>query len=666
MEVVGETVQLRRAGMYYTGLCPFHSEKSPSFFVKEATNSYTCFGCGASGNVISFVMGTRAMTFPDAVEYLADRFRIELIREKGRMKSGPTVDKEKLFSLSKLAFLFYRRALSRVKGAQTNGAGGEYEKVAAYLRKRGLTADAINEFGVGYAPVQRGELLALLRKEGFDDSSILQTGLARRSQSGELYELFRGRLIFPIFIDSSRIAAYGGRIVPGVLEPDQEAQAPKYLNSPESPLYHKSRTVYALPNAMEGIRATKEVFVVEGYMDVVGLWMAGVRNAVACCGTAITEQHIKRFAGVCSRINMLFDGDGPGRAAAAKSFLVSRNAPVDLSACFLPEGADPDDFARGCGADTPQALRELPRAELIDVYVESLFMKYGCSSGEKPGANLLGKMADEVAKAITPVVSEVSRSALITRAARRLGIDNQQLAAMVGAANSVSNQSGSASSGSHGAGYSSGQHRGQYSGQPSTRDSTKAYPPAAGARYPESGGGSSVVGGGNSFAASLSDVSPDGDDLAVRAADQLPAIDVEILRAVMVLREALIPRILQDPGLCEVLQPETLRFVSELSEVLSQFLPDSPAQRDAVKELLSTYGPSWTGVWKGAYERKKSGISMELVFDGSVQRIADARIAASIAEQHRIIQTLPDSESEERLRRAEQVRQLSVSRQKGR
>jgi hypothetical protein len=354
---------------------------------------------------------------------------------------------------------------------------------------------------------------------------------------------------------------------------------------------------------------------------------------------------------------MLFDGDGPGRAAAAKSFLVSRNAPVDLAACFLPDGADPDDFARGCGADTPQALRELPRAELIDVFVESLFIKNGCTAGEKPGANLLGKMADEVAKAIAPVTSEVSRSALITRAARRLGIDNQQLATLVAA--SANNSGASSGGGSHG-------------GFPHTHGGSGGQGSSTSGQYSAKFGGSSSQGryteGKPQHGApqGASEGAAEGDDIVIRPADQLPPIDVEILRAVMVLREALIPRILQDPGLCEVLQPDTLRFVSELSEVLSQSSPDSPAQREAVKELLSTYGPSWVSVWKGAYDRKKSGISMELVFDGSVQRIADSRIAASIAEQHRIIQTLPDSESEERLRRAEQVRQLSVSRQRGR
>jgi len=643
VEVVGETVQLRRAGMYYSGLCPFHGEKSPSFFVKEATNTYTCFGCGASGNVISFVMGTRAMTFPDAVEYLASRFKIELKRENGRGKVGPSIDKEKLYAISKHAFLYFRRSLQKVKGGT-----GEFEKVGAYLRKRGLTADAINEFGIGYSPLQRGELLAALRKEGADDASILQAGLARRSQSGELYELFRGRLIFPIHIDSQRIVAFGGRLIPGLLDPEQEAQAPKYLNSPESPLYQKSRTVYGFPQAIDEIRATKEVYVVEGYMDVVGLWMAGVRNSVACCGTAITEQHIKRFAGLCSRMNMLFDGDSPGRGAAAKSFLVSRNAPVDLAACFLPEGADPDDFARGCGDATPQALKELPRAELIDVYVESLFIKYGCGSGEKPGANLLGKMADELAKAIAPVLSEVSRTALITRASRRLGIDNQQLTKMVGAAQG--NSEGGRSGGS-----------------------SPSYSTLQQDRASQAGGGESQSLGGGTSRSTREGVSAfEGElrsnqisEFRIRPVDKLPPVDCDIMRAVIILKGALIPDVFQNIELCDALQPETLRFVSELSEVLSQYNEGSTEQREAVKELLTAFGPSWIALWKGAFDRQKSGIDMKQVFLGSVERIADLRMTASIAEQHKILQNLPEASEEERLVYAEQIRKLSVSRQKG-
>ncbi len=226
VEVVSETVKLRRSGMNDSGLCPFLSVRSPSFHVREATNIYHCFGCGASGNVISFVMAMRAMTFPDAVEYLAGRFGIELKFENSK-RQGPSIDREKLFDVCRLAHLSFRKSLMQVKGGE-----GEFKKVGEYLKKRQLTADAINEFGIGYSPNQRGQLIDLLKKNGVDEEVMVQSGLVRRSAGGDLYELFRGRLIFPIFIDGKRIAGFGGRIIPGVQEPSYEAQAPKYVNSP--------------------------------------------------------------------------------------------------------------------------------------------------------------------------------------------------------------------------------------------------------------------------------------------------------------------------------------------------------------------------------------------------------------------------------------------------
>ena len=383
VEVVSETVKLRRAGMYYTGLCPFHSERSPSFFVRESTNTYNCYGCQAYGNVISFVMATRAMSFPDAVEYLAGRFGIELKYENSK-RQGPSIDREKLFDVCRVAHLFFRKSLMQVKGGR-----GEFQKVGEYLKKRGLTADAINEFGVGYSPNQRGALIDALKAHNIPEEMMLLSGLVRRSDSGELYELFRGRLIFPIYVDQKRIAGFGGRLVPGVAEPSFEQNAPKYVNSPETPIYQKSKTIFGLPQAMRAIRESGEVFIVEGYMDVIGLAMRGVYNVVACCGTAMTESHVKRLTGVANRVHLLFDGDSAGRGAASKAFTVARNAEVDVAACFLPEGLDPDDFAQRHGAETGERLKALPKAELIDVYIDGVLGRYGCSEHEKPGPNLL-------------------------------------------------------------------------------------------------------------------------------------------------------------------------------------------------------------------------------------------------------------------------------------
>lgn len=563
VELVSETVKLRRAGMYYSGLCPFHSERSPSFFVRESSNSYTCYGCGASGNVISFVMGTRAMNFPDAVEFLAGRFGIEL-KYDSKKSGGPTVDREKLFAVCQTAHNFFRHSLMQVKKGQ-----GEFAKVGEYLKKRGLTADAINTFGIGYSPNQRGLLLDALKSAGFDEDTIMKTGLVRRTASGELYEMFRSRLVFPIFIDSRRIAGFGGRIVPGVLDPAYEQQAPKYLNSPETPIYHKSKTIYGLPQAMSAIREAGEVYVVEGYMDVVGLSMKGVRNVVACCGTAMTEQHVKRFAGVCNRVHLLFDGDSAGRNAAAKSFTVARNAEVDVTACFLPDDVDPDDFAKQHGDSVGRALQELPKAELLDVYIDGLLAKAGCASGEKPGPNLLGKLSDEVAKAISAVEREVVRSSFLTRAARRLGIEVPSIGRLV--------------------------------------DDIRR---KGGAKVVEERAPLSTVSGPR--VETSSDEKPA--TRQNREPAKLPRIDLDILRAVMVLKGEVLPALIANAEVCGLIQPETLRFIMAFKELLERYSEDEGHQRQAVKEYLQSLGAGWVALWKEAYKMAKADVSMQELY----------------------------------------------------
>ncbi len=557
VEVVSETVKLRRSGVNYSGLCPFHSERSPSFFVREQSNSYHCFGCGASGNVISFTMATRAMSFPDAVEFLASRFGIELKFESGR-SAGPRVDREKLFSLCHVAQNFFRRSLMQVKTGQ-----GEFQKVGEYLRKRGLSADAINSFGIGYCPNQRGVLLDVLLKAGFDKETILLSGLVRRSSSGDLYELFRGRLIFPIFVDQKRIAGFGGRLIPGVFEPSYEQQSPKYVNSPETPIYQKSKTFYGLPQAMAAIRQAGDVYIVEGYMDVIGLAMRGVQNVVACCGTALTEQHIKRLTGICSRVHLLFDGDEAGRNAASKSFAAARNAELDVTACFLPDEVDPDDFASQHGEKTSQMLGALPKSLLIDTFVDGVLRKFGCGAGEDPGPNLLGKVCDEVAKAVAEVNREVVRSSLINRAARKLKIETSQIDRLVNS-------------------YRTGVGR-AVQRPASNDDSGRVVSEGAPDHTP------------NELSGTARSSQP-------RPPSQLPKSDLALLRVVMVLREKILSEVINNGDVCEMLQPESISFLMGLGDIFARVGADEDASKAEIKEYLQDLGEEWTSLWREAHK----------------------------------------------------------------
>jgi DNA primase len=287
----------------------------------------------------------------------------------------------------------------------------------------------------------------------------------------------------------------------------------------------------------------------------------------------MTEAHVKRLAGTCNRIHLLFDGDGAGRNAAAKSFTVARTAEVDITACFLPEDVDPDDFAKLNGAATAEALRALPKAELIDVFIDGLLQKHGCSENERPGPNLLGKLCDEVSKALSGVEREVVRSSLVTRAARRLGVEMKHLEKLLGSGIT-------------------------------TKSGVKEAPAPA-------------------LRKEISSVNEPRAEGVARKLEKLPRIDLDVLRATMVLKGEVLAELLKAADMCEGLQPETLRFASVFSELLREDSDDEERQRLATKELLQSLGPDWVALWMEAYKMVKAGVSMRDLYQGS--RIAVRR-----------------------------------------
>ncbi|RIL02772.1 MAG: DNA primase, partial [Proteobacteria bacterium] len=341
VDIIGEAVSLKRRGSSYVGLCPFHAEKTPSFHVREE-KFYHCFGCGESGNVISFVMRFRGLSFPEAIEELAGRCGVQLKFEKSGRKNVPLADKQALFKVNALALAWF--------SAQLKSAPPQ---VKDYINSRSLTREALAAFAIGFAPKEWSALTTFLRARKVPDEMILRCGLARRSPKGDLFDVFRARIIFPIFSDSKRVAAFGGRIIPELLEKEALNQAPKYLNSPESPIYFKSKVLFGLPQALSAIQQEREVWIVEGYMDVIGMWQAGIRNAVATCGTALTSEHAKRLKLLVKKVILLFDGDDAGRGAAGKAYDAFLNSGIDVCAAFLPQGEDPDSFVgkeAGAGA----------------------------------------------------------------------------------------------------------------------------------------------------------------------------------------------------------------------------------------------------------------------------------------------------------------------------
>ncbi|HEY5996997.1 MAG TPA: DNA primase [Candidatus Deferrimicrobiaceae bacterium] len=325
VEVISETVPLARSGSGYRGLCPFHREKTPSFHVHPSRQIFHCFGCGEGGSVFHFLMKARNLGFAEAVEDLADRYGIALKYEQG---SGARQPGEELHRVLRFAADFYRDMLRK----SPSGEGAR-----ELVRKRGVGPEAEQEFFLGYGG-GGNDLIRALGAEGIDLAQAEKAGLLLPKEGGGFRERFRGRLLFPITDARGRVCGFGGRAM-------GDAQ-PKYLNSPESPLYKKSAVLYGLFQALRPIRSEGRVLVVEGYLDLISLWQKGVRNVVATCGTSLTEQHARMLKRLAEEVVLFFDGDFAGEKAAGKAGAPLYAAGVSPLVLFPPPGQDPDDWAK--------------------------------------------------------------------------------------------------------------------------------------------------------------------------------------------------------------------------------------------------------------------------------------------------------------------------------
>ncbi len=328
VEVISETVPLTRAGANYRGLCPFHREKTPSFFVHPTRQAFKCFGCGEGGSVFHFLMKARNLAFADAVEDLAERYGVVVRYEGGGRHARP---KEDLYAILRLAAQAYRESLRSPAGK----AGREF------LRRRGVSPEAEQEFSLGWGG-RAGELPAALKREGVEPARAEAAGLLLSSGAGHR-DRFRGRVVFPIADARGRICGFGGRAV--------DDAVPKYLNSPESELYRKSQLLYGLHQALPAIRGEGRVIVVEGYMDLIGLWQLGVRAVVATCGTSLTETHARNLKRLSGNVILFYDGDVAGKMAAVRAGGPLYAAGVSPKVLFPPKGMDPDDWAKAASRD---------------------------------------------------------------------------------------------------------------------------------------------------------------------------------------------------------------------------------------------------------------------------------------------------------------------------
>jgi len=404
VDLVGRYVSLRPSGRNHKGLCPFHDEKTPSFNVNADRQIFHCFGCGAGGNAFTFLMRQENLTFPEAVRELARDAGIE-IRDDDPEAAGMA---ERLRAANDEAQAFYRERLASAEGREAR----------AYLDRRGLDAETLERFGVGYAPDRWDGLLVHLRARGVSPEIAAQAGLVAERGRGAPghYDRLRGRVTFPIRDARGRILGFGGR----VLDPEGE---PKYLNGPESPVYRKRRVLFGLPAALEPMRRRGRAVVVEGYFDVVALHRAGVGEAVATCGTALTEEHARELARRTREVVLLFDGDAAGRRALTGALEVLLPAGLRVRAVELPAGDDPDTVLAREGAE---ALRE--RVDAAPPALD-LAIRGACAGGlETPWQR--SDAVHAVAPLLAAIPDPVERGGFVRALALRAGVGEAEVEAV--------------------------------------------------------------------------------------------------------------------------------------------------------------------------------------------------------------------------------------------
>lgn len=405
IEVIGEHVHLQKAGVRYKGLCPFHSEKTPSFTVNRERQVYHCFGCNESGDVLSFVMKYHNLTFPDAVARLAERYGVEL--EEGKFSPEElkkTREREGLFAVNRVAATIFHDFLLK------NPAAG---KAREYLEQRGMSREMISLFQLGYAPERWDFLAQALASAGQAEQVAVAAGLLVQKEKGGVYDRFRDRVIFPIFSLNGQIAGFGGRIL-------GDGQ-PKYLNSPESAVFNKSQTLFGLYHNKSAIRQAGRCLVVEGNFDLLSLVAHGLPYVAAPLGTALTAQHVKILKRYAEEAVVIFDGDQAGLKAAMRAVPLFLTEQLDARVVVLPEEHDPDTFVAAFGKE---ALEEKvsQAMELSEFVFSRLVKEYGLS--------LAGKA--KIVRDLQPLIAaignrELQKSLFVAHFSNKLGLKPEEL-----------------------------------------------------------------------------------------------------------------------------------------------------------------------------------------------------------------------------------------------
>ncbi len=394
VELVSQYVTLQRAGRRMKARCPFHEEKTPSFFVDPATGLWKCFGCGEGGDVFSFLMKIEGLSFPEAAERLAER--VGLV-----WRASPVSDQR-----ARLRKQVQKATDIAARHFQANLRGPQGAAARRYLQRRGFTAETIERFRLGFALNSWDDLLRALARNGIDGKTAVQAGLARTRDSGGQYDWFRNRIIFPILDAGGRVIAFGGR----TLDPDEAA---KYINSPDTPIFQKGRTVYGLHAAWRGMADSKQAVVVEGYTDVISLHQAGFNNVVACMGTALSREHLRVLGRYVEQVVLCYDADAAGIQAALRNAALFEASNVDVRIAVLPAGQDPDEVVRQQGAEAFRRIIQ-QATSVVEYRLQIIFERH-----KSQGAEGLSRAAREAAAVLVEVPDHIRRDMFVVRAADR-------------------------------------------------------------------------------------------------------------------------------------------------------------------------------------------------------------------------------------------------------
>lgn len=405
VDVISEYVQIKKAGKNYKGLCPFHQEKTPSFTINPANQFYHCFGCKAGGDVFNFLMEIEHITFKESLKILAKRAGLEMPNQTEQERHRANL-REKLFNINELAAKFYNYLLLELDIG---------EKALKYLSERGYDKEDIEKYNLGFAPDRWDALLNFLTDKGYKRNDLVKAGLVITKNNNRYYDRFRNRVIFPIYNIRGEVLAFGGRII------DSEVSQPKYLNSPDTMIYDKGENLYGINWAKESLRMNDNAVIMEGYTDVLTAHMAGIENAVASLGTALTAKQARFLKRYVSRVFIAYDADTAGAKATLRGLDVLKNEGLSVRVISLPQDSDPDDFIKENGSSEFNKLKE-NAPDLIEFKINQIIQSQRDNKADEK-INVTREIVNVLAKLDDPLERDIYSH----RAADKLGLDEEML-----------------------------------------------------------------------------------------------------------------------------------------------------------------------------------------------------------------------------------------------